>query len=149
MMIYPTGNHPTPIMHFNADVKVFCVFAFVISEHSSVHEYTMLKKTTEIPSPFPQLSMQPHLRGEVPTPSLPSYTAKDSLAPHSSASLSTDSLILLYALPEKHLRACTPLQVFLLKAIINHLPFVSRLSAYFANAFSLFHPGFRVERGLP
>ncbi|MEQ2171244.1 hypothetical protein GOODEAATRI_008687 [Goodea atripinnis] len=63
--------------------------------------------------------------------------AKDFQAPHSCASLSTDALTLFYTLPEKHLRVCAPLLVFLLKAIINHLPFVSQLSAYFPNVFSL------------
>lgn len=89
-----------------------------------------------------------HPQGRVRTSSVSSRTAKDSLAPHSSVSLSTDSLILVCTLLEKNLRVCTPPQVFLLKAIINHLPFVSQLSAYFTNVFSLFCSGLRVQRGL-
>lgn len=89
-----------------------------------------------------------HLQVRVRTSSVSSHTAKDFLAPHSSLSLSTDSLILLCTLLEKNLRVCSPPQVFLLKAIINHLPFVSQLSAYFTNVFSLFCSGLRVQRGL-
>lgn len=89
-----------------------------------------------------------HLQVRVVTSSLLTHTAKDSLAPHSSVSLSTDSLILVCTLLAKNLRVCTPPQVFLLKAIINHLPFVSQLSAYFTNVFSLFCSGLRVQRGL-
>lgn len=89
-----------------------------------------------------------HLQVRVLTSSLSTHTAKDSLAPHSSVSLSTDSLILVCTLLEKNLSVYTPPQVFSLKAIINHLPFVSQLSAYFTNVFSLFCSGLRVQRGL-
>lgn len=108
-------------------------------------------------SSYPSLACAPHPTAfpEVPTCEKRATNiffayplAKDSQAPHSSASLSTDSLILLYTQPEQHLRACTPPLVFLLKAIINHLPFVSRLSAYFANVFSLLDHSCGVERGL-
>lgn len=152
------NNAPSPLFFYQVS-RFPCIFKILISENrhkqkppacgSGIPEQVRsLWQKNVFQLAFPQLSPKSPPAKEHYQHLLCLPTAKDSQAPHSSASLSTDSLILVYTLPEKHLRACTPPQVFLLKAIINHLPFVSRLSTYFANVFSLSHPGFRVERRL-
>lgn len=115
------------------------------------HEYVMFSETNETLLAFCVSSLQLCMKfppARSANNKLSAYllpkTPRNLIPVH----LSALTLLCSSTLPGKHLRACTPTLVFLLKAIINHLPFVSRLSAYFANVFSLHDPGFRVERGL-